>query len=161
MAASVARAASVLTGIPYSFTAHAKDIFHVDVDPAVLAATLRDAHHVVTVSDYNVAWLRERFGPDAARVHRVYNGLDPETVPWSDPRHRPPGVAFVGRLVEKKGVADLVDAIAVLRDRGDAVPLDIVGIGPLEAEIREQVRRLDLEHLVHLHGPLPQGRWPR
>jgi len=157
MATSVARAAALLTGIPYSFTAHAKDIFHVDVDSTGLAVKLRDAHHVVTVSDYNVVWLRERYGPDAARVHRVYNGLDPEAVRWSDPRHRAPGVVFVGRLVEKKGVADLVDAIAVLLDRGSPVPLDIAGTGPLEAEVREQVHRLGLEHLVRFHGPLPQG----
>lgn len=157
LAASVARTASLLTGVPYSFTAHAKDIFHRDVDPLALAAKLRDAHHVVTVSEYNVAWLRERFGADAERVHRVYNGLDVDGVRWRDPRHRASGVAFVGRLVEKKGAADLVDAIAVLRDRGTALPLQLVGTGPLEAELRGQVRRLDLDHLVRFHGPLPQG----
>ena len=157
MAASVARAASLLTGIPYSFTAHAKDIFHRDVDPLALAAKLRDAHHVVTVSEYNAAWLRERFGADAERVHRVYNGLDLDGARWHDPRHRAPGVVFVGRLVEKKGVPDLVDAVAVLRDRGVPLPLQLVGAGPLESALREQVRRLDLDHLVRFHGPLPQG----
>lgn len=157
MATAVARVASLLTSIPYSFTAHAKDIFHADVDSAALRAKLRDAHHVVTVSEYNAAWLRERFGTAAARVHRVYNGLDPEVLPWTNPADRRSGVAFVGRLVEKKGVPDLVDAVAVLRERGEPVPLQLVGTGPLEVALREQVRRLDLDHLVRFHGPLPQA----
>jgi colanic acid/amylovoran biosynthesis glycosyltransferase len=157
MATAVARAASLLTGIPYSFTAHAKDIFHADVDSAALRTKLHDAHHVVTVSEYNAAWLHERFETAAARVHRVYNGVDSEALPWTNPADRIPGVAFVGRLVEKKGVPDLVDAVAVLRERGEPVPLQLVGTGPFETVLREQVRRLDLDHLVRFHGPLPQA----
>lgn len=155
-ASAVARLASLLTGIPYSFTAHAKDIFHADVDHVQLRAKLSDAHHVVTVSDHNVGWLREHFGADADRVHRVYNGLDPQTLTWSDPADRAPGVLFVGRLVEKKGMPDLIDAIAVLRDRGRNVPLDVVGTGPLAEPLAEQARALGLEHLVRFHGPAPQ-----
>jgi colanic acid/amylovoran biosynthesis glycosyltransferase len=155
-ASTVARLASRLTDLPYSFTAHAKDIFHADVDREALRTKLADAHHVVTVSDHNVRWLQEQFGAAAADVHRVYNGLDPATLPWSDPAGREPGVLFVGRLVEKKGVPDLVDAIAVLRDRGRPVPLRIVGTGPLADAIAEQVRRLELDRLVALPGPASQ-----
>jgi colanic acid/amylovoran biosynthesis glycosyltransferase len=157
MATAVARAAALLTGIPYSFTAHAKDIFHADVDSAALRAKLHDAHHVVTISEYNAAWLHKRFGTAAARVHRVYNGLDPEALPWTNPTDRIPGVAFVGRLVEKKGIPDLVDAVAVLRERGEPVPLQLVGTGPLEVTLHEQVRRLGLDDLVRFHGPLPHA----
>jgi colanic acid/amylovoran biosynthesis glycosyltransferase len=155
-ASTVVRLAARLTGLPYSFTAHAKDIFHETVDRAALHAKLAGAHHVVTVSDYNVRWLQERFGAAAGRVHRVYNGIDPGELTWTDPATRAPGVLFVGRLVAKKGVPDLVDAIALLRDRGRPVPLRIVGTGPLAEQIGEQVRRLDLRHLVTMLGPQPQ-----
>jgi len=155
-ASTVARLAGLLTGLPYSFTAHAKDIFHDDVDREALRRKLADAHHVVTVSEYNVRWLRDRFGAAASRVHRVYNGLDPETLPWTDPADREPGVLLVGRLVEKKGVPDLVDAIALLRDRGRPLPLTIAGTGPLEGQVADQIRRLRLGGLVTMTGPLPQ-----
>src|SRR5919106_858309 len=99
LATTVARLASQITGVPYSFTAHAKDIFHNDVDQRELRAKLADAHHVVTVSDHNVAWLRQQFGAAAARVHRVYNGLDVAAIPFAEPRLRSGRIAFVGRLV--------------------------------------------------------------
>jgi colanic acid/amylovoran biosynthesis glycosyltransferase len=155
LATTVARLASRIIGVPYSFTAHAKDIFHNDVDQRELRAKLADAHHVVTVSDHNVAWLRERFGPAASRVHCVYNGLDVASIPFTEPRLRNGRVAFVGRLVEKKGLADLLDAVALLRERGRRVPLDVVGAGVLEDALRTQVHDLALEDLVTFHGPLP------
>lgn len=71
VATTVARLAAKLAGIGYSFTAHAKDIFHEYEENVNLAEKLRDARHVVTVSDFNVAYLRERFGSDAARVVRL------------------------------------------------------------------------------------------
>lgn len=166
VATTVARLAAALSGRTYSFTAHAKDIFHESVDPDDLRAKLRDAHHVVTVSDYNLTHLRRRFGADAARVHRVYNGLALDRVrDVSGPasaagRSGSPGpqVAAVGRLVEKKGFDVLVDAIAVLARDGLYLPCVIAGTGPLEDALRGQIEQLGLAELVTLAGPLPQSR---
>jgi glycosyltransferase involved in cell wall biosynthesis len=155
LATTVARLAARITGLPYSFTAHAKDIFHASVDHTVLRTKLADAHHVVTVSDFNAAWLAEQFGPAAARVHRVHNGLDVDALRFSAPRRRNGRIAFVGRLVEKKGLPDLLDAVALLRERGRRVSLDVVGAGTCEDALRDQVRLLDLAELVTFHGPLP------
>ncbi|MGH3937432.1 MAG: glycosyltransferase family 4 protein [Pseudonocardiaceae bacterium] len=155
LATTVARLASRITGVPYSFTAHAKDIFQRSVDPVQLRTKLADAHHVVTVSEFNATWLRERFGAAAGRVHRVYNGLDVAALPFTTPRRRNGRIAFVGRLVEKKGVADLLDGVALLRERGRRVPLDILGTGVLGDPLRAQVRRLELADLVRFHGPRP------
>ena len=58
-ATRVANYASRLTGIPHSFTAHAKDIFHQDVNAATLRGKIRDARFVVTVSDFNRAYLQD------------------------------------------------------------------------------------------------------
>ena len=160
IAADVARLAARLTGITYSFTAHAKDIFHEEVDPAGLATKLREAHTTVTVSDFNRTHLRAEFGEDAERVVRLYNSVDLEAFPF-DPKGVAPGparVAAVGRLVEKKGFGDLLTAVATLVDEGRDVHLDLVGTGPLEPVLREQVRTLGLGDRVTMHGALPQGR---
>ena len=113
-AATVARLAAKIAGITYSLTAHAKDIFHEDVRPADLEAKLRDAAAVVTVSDFNRRYLKQTFGSSAARVDRIYNGLDLNEFRFASPARRPPQIVAVGRLVEKKGFGDLVDACDLL-----------------------------------------------
>ncbi|RJK93758.1 glycosyltransferase [Vallicoccus soli] len=158
VATTVARLAARLTGVPYTFTAHAKDIFHDDVEPADLRRKLADAAAVVTVSEFNLAHLRAAYGPAAARVRRVYNGLDLDAFRWSSPASRPDRLVAVGRLVEKKGFEDLLDAVALLAADGRDVALDLVGTGPLEAPLRAQVAALRLQERVHLHGAQPQHR---
>jgi len=157
VATTVTRLAARLAGVTYSFTAHAKDVFHVEVDDRDLRAKLREATDVVTISDFNLGHLRTRFGADAARVRRVYNGLDLDAFPFTDPAARPPVIAAVGRLVEKKGFADLLDAVALLRDAGRRFAVALVGTGPLAGALADQVERLRLADRVTLHGALPQG----
>ncbi len=160
LATTVARLVSLLTSVPYSFTAHAKDIFHSSVDPADLARKIAGAHHVVTISDFNERHLRATY-PEAVaatRLHRIYNGLDLAAFPFTPRAADDDGtdVVAVGRLVEKKGFDVLVDALAHLRDRGRPLRCRIVGGGEKEAELRAQVAALGLEGLVELTGPLPQ-----
>lgn len=156
-ATTVARLAGHFCDLPYSFTAHAKDIFHHEVNDDELRRKIGNAAAVVTVSDYNLRYLRERYGPVAARVQRVYNGLDLQRFTYSAPSDRPALVVAVGRLVGKKGFADLIDACAVLAYRGREFCCDIIGDGPLKADLQEQVRRLGLEARVRLRGSRPQG----
>lgn len=158
-ATTVARLAALITGVPYSFTAHAKDIFHESVEPDDLRHKLRDADAVVTVSEFNLEHLRRSFGPDAARVRRIYNGIDLSRhayVPPAPPS-APPVIAAVGRLVEKKGFGDLVDACAILAERGVEFRCVLVGGGPEEVALRARVRDLGLDETVELLGRLPQG----
>lgn len=159
VATTVARFAAQLSGITYSFTAHAKDIFHEDVDPTDLRAKLADAHHVVTVSDYNVRFLKEEYGAAAATVHRVYNGLPLDAFPFVDPgAERPVDVVAVGRLVEKKGFDVLISACAIARDRGTPLTCRIVGTGEQEHRLREMVQDAGVTDQVELVGALPQDR---
>jgi colanic acid/amylovoran biosynthesis glycosyltransferase len=157
VATTVARLASLITGVPYTFTAHAKDIFHRDVDPEDLRRKLRDAEAVVTVSDFNLEHLRGTYGPDAASVRRVYNGLDLDRHPYVAPVGRPPVIAAVGRLVEKKGFVDLVDACRLLAERGVDFRCVLVGGGPEEATLRARITRHGLDDRVELLGRRPQG----
>jgi glycosyltransferase involved in cell wall biosynthesis len=155
---TVARLAARLAGITYSFTAHAKDIFHEEVDRDDMERKLSDAAAVVTVSDYNLDFLRTWYGPSAARVRRIYNGIDLASFAPATPRERPPVVVGVGRLVEKKGFDHLVDAIDLLVREGRQVRLDLIGTGAVEGALRAQVARLGLGDTVRFLGPLPQER---
>lgn len=156
-ATTVARLASHFAGVPYTFTAHAKDIFHEYVVREDLERKLSDAAGVVTVSNYNVEYLREKYGSAASNVRRIYNGLDLEGFPYTEPRERPPRIVSIGRLVEKKGFPVLVEAAKVLAERGRDFECRIIGGGLLEEELRAHVRDLGLENVVELPGPLPQS----
>ena len=156
-AATVARLASHVSGIDYSFTAHAKDIFHCSVAEDELRQSLSEAASVVTVSDFNVAWLKERYGSAAARVHRIYNGLDLGQFSYKSPRVRPRQILAVGRLVEKKGFETLVRACDILRSRGVPFDCKIIGGGLLEQQLRQEIDQLSLQEQVALIGPRPQS----
>jgi colanic acid/amylovoran biosynthesis glycosyltransferase len=156
-ATTVARLAARFAGLPYTVTAHAKDIFHESVEPDDLRRKLGDAATVVTVSDYNLAYLRETYGPAAARVQRIYNGLDLERFPYASPADRPPQIVGVGRLVEKKGFADLIDACAHLTRRGRDFGCQIIGTGELADDLRARIERLGVQDRVQLTGPRPQS----
>ncbi|HEY5979873.1 MAG TPA: glycosyltransferase [Microlunatus sp.] len=155
---SVARVAAAIAGITYGFTAHAKDIFHADVDREDLRHKLRDATDVVTVSDFNLAFLRTEFGADARAARRVYNGLDLSGFPFTSPAERPTTIAAVGRLVEKKGFGDLLDAVALLLAEGRDVELVLVGSGEQEPALHAQASRLGLGGRLRMVGGLPQHR---
>lgn len=160
-ATTVALLAARAMGGTFSFTAHARDIWHTYVTPeadaAMRRAKLAQAAFAVTVSESNAAHLRSLCPEAAARIRRLYNGIDLRAFLPVDPKaQRPERIIAVGRLVEKKGFADLLDACALLRDRRLAFALDIVGDGPLDAELRARIDRLDLGAHVTLCGPLPQ-----
>lgn len=157
-ATSVARLTARFAGITYSFTAHAKDIYHENVDREDLRRKLRDATAVVTVSDYNKLFLETEFGSEAAgKVQRVYNGLDLSLFKYRPPVERPRRILAVGRLVEKKGFQYLIDACGILASPGCEFECEIVGAGTLEGDLRARVARLGVEERVRLLGPLSQG----
>lgn len=155
-AASVARLASLLTGVPYTFTAHAKDIFHEYVDEDLLGRKLNDAAGVVTVSDFNVSDLGARFPESAHKIHRIYNGLHLDRFPYTTPQETSSSIVAVGRLVEKKGFGDLIAACAQLVDANVDFHCKIIGGGDLEATLRNQIDSLELHPYVELVGPQPQ-----
>ncbi len=157
--ATVARLASQLSGIPYSFTAHAFDIYKKTIDRRVLADKVSDAAFVVTVSDIARGYLGG-VAPDAAdRIERVYNGIDVERfAPAEKPANRPFTILSVARLQEKKGLNDLVEACAILRDRGFDFRCSIVGQGRLRPALKERIAALGLERHVKLLGVLTQDR---
>jgi colanic acid/amylovoran biosynthesis glycosyltransferase len=154
-ATTVARLASLFTGIPYTFTAHAKDIFHEAVDSVDLGHKIDCAAGAVTVSDFNVEYLAAQFDGSANKLRRIYNGLDLAQFEFSKPDRRPPKIVAVGRLVEKKGFDDLIRACALLREEGVGFQCEIVGGGELERALRQCIADLHLDGIVQLSGPRP------
>ena len=152
--AAVAQHLHRLTGIPFSFTAHAKDIYIDSVDRSELRRKLGAARFAITVSDYNRRHL-EHLTSDG-RIVRIYNGLDLGLFSPNARRADPPLVLAVGRLIEKKGFDDLVRACALLRDKGCRFLCQIVGKGPLDAELRGRISELGLDQAVELTGPIPR-----
>ncbi len=155
-AAHVAALAAALTGCTYSVTAHAKDIYHEDVDQDVLRWKIQRAAFVVTVTDYNLRHLRELVGSgskDASKVVRLYNGVDLGRFRVTNiPRRQPPLVVAVGRLVEKKGFHILIDACRLLADRGVPLHCELIGDGAEGEALRAQVARLGLADTVSFRG---------
>ncbi|MBL9138703.1 MAG: glycosyltransferase [Verrucomicrobiales bacterium] len=156
-ATSVARLAAAFAGIPFTFTTHAKDIFHEEVDSDDVRRKLESAATVVTVSDYNVVHLRREHGEAASRVRRIYNGIHLDRFAYSDPFHRSRHVVGVGRLIEKKGFSVLIEAARRLRDAGVEFTCEIIGSGEAEESLRGQIAGAALEQRVRLSGALPQG----
>ncbi len=155
-ATTAARWAARIAGIRYSVTMHANDIFHEMVDPLDLAAKIDDSEFVVTVSEYNRRYLANRF-ECADKIHRIYNGLDLQKFGYKSPVSRPRHIVAVGRLVQKKGFADLIDACRLLADQGIDFSCDIIGGGELERTLGDRIAQLQLHDRVRLTGPLPQN----
>jgi glycosyltransferase involved in cell wall biosynthesis len=148
-----------ISGIPFSFTAHAKDIFTDTVDRTLLTAKINAARFVVTVSQYNRRFLIEQHPeavPDKIRV--LYNGVDLDFFSPDKAAQpvTPPAILAIGRLVIKKGFADLVRACALLRDRKMDFRCRIVGQGREEGPLRDLIVSLGLPDHVELCGPRTQ-----
>ena len=145
-------------GIPFSFTAHANDIFAPPEFAVDLKKLVGSAHRVVTVSDYAANFLREKFPEDAAKIHRIYNGIDLATFERADLSSPIANILAIGRLIPKKGLADLIRAGLLLKERGRDFRCEIVGEGPLENALRAQIVEAGLQANVSLAGPETQSQ---
>jgi len=152
----------MMSGLPLSFTAHAKDVYSPDLNPAgLLARKLAAASFVVTCTRANQVYLQAQ---TTTPVHCVYHGLDVEfaRLLGATGRRAPEGGGLralaVGRLVRKKGLDVFIDALDILRARGLPVDAVIVGEdGDHGPALRAQVARLGLEGIVRCTGPMTQA----
>jgi glycosyltransferase involved in cell wall biosynthesis len=145
-----------LSGVPYSITTHAKDIFQNDpfASPKLHERLCR-ARFVVANSRFSAEHIRAGLNGQG-EVRIVHNGLDLEAFPPRACAPAEPVILSVGRLVEKKGFADLIAACHILRQREVRFSCQIVGTGRLSSELKEQIRAQGVGDCVRLVGPLPQ-----
>jgi len=150
--ADLAAQAAALSGLPFSVSAHAKDIY-LSAAPD-LRRRLGAARFTVTCTECNRAVL-DGVAP-GARVWRMYHGIDAQVF---HPRQRQatgdtPLLLSVGRLRAKKGHDTLLAACARLQAQGRAVAAEIVGYGEEADRLHALRDELGLAEAVHLRGKL-------
>ncbi len=153
--AGIAMYAALLRGIPFSFLCHAHDIF---VHATAMREKTARAAFGMCSSRYNLRFLADSKGCDETKLDVMRTGLDLRrfTLRSPGPVSKPFRFLSVGRLVEKKGFPVFFDALALLAQKGRDFQADVVGGGPMEQVLREQVERLGLADRIHLAGPQPQ-----
>ena len=160
VAAHTAHVAHVITGVTYSITAHAKDIYRHGIDKQLFRHVVENSAALVTVCDANEAHIRSELLPESSHpVVVIPNGLPDDVVEHLPTvTRRSNALLAVGRLVEKKGFDVLIDACDELRRRGIEVSCDIAGGGDLIDDLAAQIERLSLGNEVRLLGPVPRER---
>ncbi|HEX6301133.1 MAG TPA: glycosyltransferase [Acidimicrobiia bacterium] len=160
VAAHTAHVAHLVTGLPFSVTAHAKDVYRETVDRDVFDAIASSAEAIVTVCDSNRDYIRCHLSRQAAdRVVRIYNGLFPEEYEPAPLAQRRSGMILgVGRLVGKKGFHVLLHACALLAKRHTNFSCTVVGDGEERDSLLAETRRLGLGGQVEFTGSLPRHR---
>lgn len=145
-----------LTGISYSITVHAHDIF---VDRSMLNLKLRDAKFIAAISEFNREFLVEHLGEWVReKIHIVHCGIQPELYNdlQSVKEHQRFDVVSIGSLQPYKGMQHLVNACAFLRDRGIPVHCRIVGDGEDRLLLEKLIAQTGLSQTVELLGAMDQ-----
>ena len=156
--AQIAMYASAFSGVPFTITAHANDIFERGL---LLCTKAQRARKLITISNYNLAYLRS-LGVPANRLALVRCGVSfalraDVPVYESKVHYR---VGTLCRLIEKKGVDTLLGAMVLLRDAPWRVELSIVGDGPLHSELKLLVGELRLQDCVQFVGAIDHTAVP-
>lgn len=151
--ASAAYCLSRMTGVPYSLSTHARDLYVVQTPDIVLA----EARFRAVCTRTNAAFLEGKY--PRLSFDLVRHGID--VSPQAHHRiHRSEGpfeLLAVGRLVEKKGFVYLVRACAALKNAGVAFACTIIGEGPERSRLAALISELGLEREVHLADALPHA----
>jgi len=145
------------TGITYSVTVHAHDIY---VEKAMLATKLKDAAFIAAISEYNINYLVQHVGGWVReRAYVIRCGIDPALYSPAEQNHVERNglkIISVGSLQPYKGHIHLIDACALLHQRGVPFHCQIVGGGDLKPDLEKRIRQHELQGLVELAGPKTQ-----
>ncbi|GGB24186.1 glycosyltransferase [Puia dinghuensis] len=159
--ADIAMIMSELSGIGFSCSAHSRDIFTGNKEG--LRVKINKARFFITCTSYNRLYLQQiAQGDGLGKIFHLYHGIDlakwPEKKQGSGPsRHDKVRILTVCRLVGKKGIFFLLEAIKMLRDTGLTIECSIVGEGPLRREIEKYIDMNGLRCNIHLQGMLLQS----
>ena len=153
---SVAMFASRLCGIPFSFTAHAKDIF--TSDPRQLREKLLLARFVVTCTEYNKRYLMRLTAGEKVPLHCIYHGIDLNLFSGYEKEgalSSPYQIFTVARLTKKKGLHTVYKALRHLVDQGFPVRHTLIGDGDDRRQILALIEELGLKPFTRWLGTQP------
>ncbi|NNG00292.1 MAG: glycosyltransferase [Desulfobacteraceae bacterium] len=154
--ASVAMFAAKLSGLPFSFTAHAKDIY--TSDKRQLTEKIGLASFVVTCTQYNRDYLSSLAPGHRTPIFRNYHGIDLSLFANHQPRalpREPYHLLTVARMTEKKGLPNVLTAVAELKRRGLNLRYTLIGDGDDRRMILAKIQELGLGEIVQCTGTLP------
>lgn len=151
--AQIAMYASAFTGIPFTVTAHANDIFE---RGALLVEKATRARMLLTISQHNLEYLASRGVPreklDVVRCGVSFVSRVEKPRAERRSRYR---IGSLGRLVEKKGMDDVMRAVALLSSEPWSVEFSIAGDGPLRGALEVLAADLGVRERVRFEGALP------
>ena len=153
---SVAYFSHLLSGLPFSFTAHAKDIY--TSNPLQLAEKAASAEFIATCTAYNRRHLGRIVDERQTPIYLAYHGIDLELFRSrsGDASAVPPyAILTVARMTPKKGLVTVYRALRRLKDRGIAFHHTLIGDGEQRPEILALRTRLGLEAETRLLGTRP------
>ncbi len=151
-----------LSGITFSFTAHAHDIF---IRKAMLCRKVEAARFVAVISEFNREWIAKHCGDATlSKIHVVRCGVFPERhaprVGTGAPRDSgaPFQVLTVASLRDYKGIPVLVEACRVVRDRIPGLRWEVIGGGPDRAQLEALIAEKGVGDVLTLAGPKPEDQ---
>ena len=153
---------SRLTGIPFSFMAHAWDLY---AHPTLLKEKVEQAAFVIAITHYNRVFLQKvSQSTPVDRIHVIHPGADTKRFFLSGTRDRACDnltLLYVGRFDPKKGIPYLIQALDLLLSWGLSFRCIIVGSGSEEKKVRHAITSLHLEDKVTLVGAITQDELPK
>ncbi len=150
---SVTMFASLLSGKPFSFTAHAKDIY--TSNPDQLREKIRLAEFVLTCTAYNKRYLEDIAEGLETPIHCIYHGIDLKLFsPQTDHNtcSAPYKLLTVARITEKKGLPTLYKALHMLKEKNFKFQHTLIGDGDDRDVILQLIKDLKLTDCCHWLG---------
>ena len=154
---SVAMFASHLTGLPFSFTAHAKDIY--TSNPQQLREKIQQARFVITCTEYNRKHLLKLSDGTSTPIHRIYHGIDVELFSGNGKEIQKPvepyRILTIARFTPKKGLPTVLRALKQLTDQKIRLDFTLIGDGDDRRKILAQIEELGLTSTTRWLGTQP------
>ncbi len=151
--AAVAFAIRRLTGIPFSFTGHGSDLHR---DQHMLREKVEASAFAAAISEFNRALMLGVCGAEfAERIRVIRCGVDTQVfrpAPAAQVEPSPIALVCTGTLHEVKGQAPLIDACALLRERGIDFVCQLVGDGPDRRALEQRAASLGIADRVRFLG---------
>jgi glycosyltransferase involved in cell wall biosynthesis len=144
--------AAALSGVPFTFTAHANDLFERGL---LLKEKVQRSKAAITISQYNCDFLVAQ-GADSKKLKIVRCGVETDKYEFTHRQQnsRIPILGSLGRLVEKKGMDTLLLALSKLHQQGIDFQLEICGDGPLRNSLQALIQQLGLESKTKFRGAI-------